>query len=171
MQCTHVAVRIYSHAHAHTHRTHTRRSRAQSRLSGLFRQLTASATASASDGGGYQRITWSEVLRHTSPESCWIVRGSKVYDVTKWLQRHPGGEGVILSAAGTDCTKAFDAIHPQYVKMLDKWVVGEVEASPQVRYGPPPRPPCYSPSASVPRPYRRPLRLAWLRSPASPARL
>lgn len=37
---------------------------------------------------------------------------NKVYDVTEFLSRHPGGEDSILRLAGTDATEDFDPIHP-----------------------------------------------------------
>lgn len=31
-----------------------------------------------------EKITWSEVKKHTSPEDAWIVYNNKVYDVSNW---------------------------------------------------------------------------------------
>ncbi|KAL1980257.1 hypothetical protein VTN96DRAFT_4432 [Rasamsonia emersonii] len=53
-----------------------------------------------------------EVAQHNSPESCWIVVRGKVYDVTAFLDDHPGGARVILQCAGRDATADYDAIHP-----------------------------------------------------------
>jgi hypothetical protein len=41
-----------------------------------------------------------EVAKHSTKESCWIVIDSQVYDVTQFLQRHPGGAAVILKLGG-----------------------------------------------------------------------
>ncbi|KAI8120288.1 Cytochrome b5 [Lucilia cuprina] len=42
----------------------------------------------------------------------WIVVKGVVYDVTKFLKDHPGGEELILEYAGKDATRAFnDAGH------------------------------------------------------------
>jgi len=35
----------------------------------------------------------------------------KVYDVTAWMHKHPGGADVLLCAAGRDCTQVFDSYH------------------------------------------------------------
>lgn len=47
-------------------------------------------------------------------------------DVTKFLQEHPGGEEVLLEAAGKDATEEFDAIgHSKAAKeLLLKYQVG-----------------------------------------------
>lgn len=42
----------------------------------------------------------ARISKHSTRQSCWIVLDSKVYDVTSFLQQHPGGESVILKQAG-----------------------------------------------------------------------
>jgi L-lactate dehydrogenase (cytochrome) len=49
-------------------------------------------------------IPYSEVQKHNSVESCWVVILGNVYDVTSFIDRHPGGRNAILKAAGTDAT-------------------------------------------------------------------
>lgn len=51
-----------------------------------------------------------EVAKHTSRDDIWIIYKDKVYDVTQYLDEHPGGEEVILDCAGADSTEAFDDI-------------------------------------------------------------
>jgi len=45
-----------------------------------------------------------------------------VLDVTGFLADHPGGEKVLLGKAGTDATKAFEAIHKKSggVKLIEE---------------------------------------------------
>ena len=40
-------------------------------------------------------LSWEEVRKHHSPDDLWIVLEGKVYDVTEWKKRHPGGWMVI----------------------------------------------------------------------------
>ena len=47
------------------------------------------------------------VARHNSEEDCWIIIDDNVYDVTSYLNSHPGGVGKIMQYAGKDATKAF----------------------------------------------------------------
>ncbi len=44
----------------------------------------------------------SEVESHNSPKSCYVTVGANVYDVTDFLDSHPGGDDLILQYAGQD---------------------------------------------------------------------
>lgn len=52
-------------------------------------------------------IDWLEIQANDSENSCWIVIKDNVYNVTNFLQKHPGGETILLKYAGKDATKAF----------------------------------------------------------------
>ncbi|KAE8077397.1 hypothetical protein FH972_015964 [Carpinus fangiana] len=69
----------------------------------------------------------SEVKRHNSAESAWIIVHGHIYDCTRFLNDHPGGADSILINAGTDCTEEFDAIHSDKAKkMLEEYRIGEL---------------------------------------------
>ncbi|CAK9045542.1 unnamed protein product [Durusdinium trenchii] len=53
----------------------------------------------------------SEVNRHCIPEDCWVALNGKVYDLTEFMDRHPGGPTTILAWAGKDASKFFNDIH------------------------------------------------------------
>lgn len=53
-----------------------------------------------------------EVATHDTRESCWIIVHGKVYDVTDFLDEHPGGSKIILKYAGKDATEEYEPIHP-----------------------------------------------------------
>lgn len=57
-------------------------------------------------------ISGQEVAKHNSRESCWIIVHGNVYDVTEFLDDHPGGSKIILKYAGKDATEEYDPIHP-----------------------------------------------------------
>ncbi|EEH03778.1 L-lactate ferricytochrome c oxidoreductase [Histoplasma capsulatum G186AR] len=61
---------------------------------------------------GNKVLDAAEVAKHNSADSCWVVLYGKVYDVTDFLQKHPGGAQIILQLAGKDATDEFDPIHP-----------------------------------------------------------
>lgn len=63
-----------------------------------------------SDSG--KAISGQEVASHNSRESCWIIVHGFVYDVTEFLDDHPGGSKIILKYAGKDATAEYDPIHP-----------------------------------------------------------
>ncbi|RKF60956.1 Ceramide very long chain fatty acid hydroxylase SCS7 [Erysiphe neolycopersici] len=45
-----------------------------------------------------------EIAGHKTSESCFVLMGSKVYDITDFLDSHPGGRDLILRYAGKDIT-------------------------------------------------------------------
>lgn len=47
--------------------------------------------------------TVNEVAQHNTRDDCWMIIDGKAYDVTPWIDSHPGGD-VILSYAGMDAT-------------------------------------------------------------------
>ncbi|KAJ7284155.1 FMN-dependent dehydrogenase-domain-containing protein [Mycena rebaudengoi] len=57
-------------------------------------------------------ISGKTVAQHNTRESCWIIVHGKVYDVTEFLDDHPGGSKIILKYAGKDATQEYDPIHP-----------------------------------------------------------
>lgn len=50
---------------------------------------------------------------HNSRQSCWVLLYDQVYDVTDFLDQHPGGANAILRYAGRDATSVYDPIHPE----------------------------------------------------------
>jgi cytochrome b involved in lipid metabolism len=61
----------------------------------------------------------AEVARHDTPEKAWMVIDGLVYDVTVFLQEHPGGARVLLPHLGKDATAAFARIgHSPEAKIL-----------------------------------------------------
>ncbi|NXM73698.1 FADS2 desaturase, partial [Serilophus lunatus] len=73
--------------------------------------------------------TWEEIQKHNLRTDSWLVIERKVYNVTKWVKRHPGGQRVINHSAGEDATDAFQAFHinPTLVqKFLKPLLIGEL---------------------------------------------
>ncbi|KAI0038703.1 FMN-linked oxidoreductase, partial [Auriscalpium vulgare] len=59
-----------------------------------------------------QVLSGKAVAEHNSRESCWIIVHGHVYDVTEFLDEHPGGSKIILKYAGKDATAEYEPIHP-----------------------------------------------------------
>ena len=57
-------------------------------------------------------FTWEEIVEHDMKSSCWIVVRGKVYDVTEFVPKHPGGD-IIMDGAGGDCTPMWESYHPR----------------------------------------------------------
>jgi cytochrome-b5 reductase len=58
----------------------------------------------------FTMYTLEEVQKHNKPDDVWIILHNKVYDVTKYLEDHPGGSAILIEVAGTDATEAFEEI-------------------------------------------------------------
>ncbi|MED6163081.1 nitrate reductase NADH 2 [Stylosanthes scabra] len=72
-------------------------------------------------------FSMSEVKKHNTPDSTWIIVHGHVYDCTRFLKEHPGGSDSILINAGSDCTEEFDAIHSDKAKkLLEDFRIGEL---------------------------------------------
>ncbi|KXS21349.1 cytochrome b5 [Gonapodya prolifera JEL478] len=73
--------------------------------------------------------SWEEVAAHSSRADIWIVVENSVYNITKFLDEHPGGEEVLIEQAGQDATEAFEEIgHSDDArKMLKNYKVGDVK--------------------------------------------
>ncbi|KAJ5108178.1 Alpha-hydroxy acid dehydrogenase FMN-dependent [Penicillium angulare] len=52
-----------------------------------------------------------DIKQHSDRKSCWVVIHGGVYDVTDFLDSHPGGANVILRCAGKDATDDFESVH------------------------------------------------------------
>ncbi|RWS22423.1 cytochrome b5-like protein [Leptotrombidium deliense] len=54
-----------------------------------------------------KQYTLKEVSEHCWRNDCWIILFDRVYDVTKFISDHPGGEYIIEENAGRDATLQF----------------------------------------------------------------
>ncbi|OQR74061.1 cytochrome b5 isoform 1 [Tropilaelaps mercedesae] len=57
-----------------------------------------------------RKYSLEEVAEHKAKSSCWLVIHENVYDVTKFMDEHPGGEEVLLEVAGSEATEAFENV-------------------------------------------------------------
>ncbi|KAH7325862.1 putative acyl-CoA dehydrogenase [Stachybotrys elegans] len=75
-----------------------------------------------------------EVRQHTSDDSLWCIIDSVVYDLTEFVDAHPGGESVLRQVAGQDATDAFYNLHRHEVlsKYADLAVGTVKDEAPQI---------------------------------------
>jgi predicted heme/steroid binding protein len=57
-------------------------------------------------------ISRKELSEHRGRGSLWMAIQGSVYDLSPYMDFHPGGHKTLLDAAGTDATAAFMAVHP-----------------------------------------------------------
>ncbi len=70
---------------------------------------TATSTPTTSKSGG--SYTSSDLQKHSDLTSCWSVVNGEVYDLTRWINSHPGGKSAITSICGRDGSSAFNGEH------------------------------------------------------------
>jgi len=63
--------------------------------------------AAVQNNGGTLTLNMAEVAKHNSPSDCWMVINNKVYDVTSFLNAHPGGAGTMIPYCGKEASQAF----------------------------------------------------------------
>ncbi|KAJ3319034.1 hypothetical protein HDV06_006718 [Boothiomyces sp. JEL0866] len=51
-----------------------------------------------------------EIAKHCHAHSAWIIIGDGVYDISKFLNDHPGGEQVLFEVLGKNATSHFEEI-------------------------------------------------------------
>jgi hypothetical protein len=71
--------------------------------------------------------TLAQVRANNTARSCWTAIDGFVYDLTRWINSHPGGSGAILFLCGTDGTNAFKAQHENQSRpaiRLDTYRIG-----------------------------------------------
>jgi cytochrome b involved in lipid metabolism len=51
--------------------------------------------------------TLEELKKHNTTEDLWIALHGRVYNITPFLEEHPGGDGVLVDNAGNPPTKSF----------------------------------------------------------------
>lgn len=69
---------------------------------------TPSPTLTTQSPVGFTR---SQVEANNSSAKCWSIINDNVYDLTKWIKSHPGGQSAITFICGKDGTDAFLAQH------------------------------------------------------------
>ena len=78
-----------------------------------------------------RRSSRAALAKHDQREDVWMTIHNKVYDITKYLDDHPGGEEVLMDRAGQDGTEDFEDVgHSQQARdTLKKYELGELPPS------------------------------------------
>lgn len=77
----------------------------------------------------YVRVPHSELKKHSSREDCWTCINGKVFNITPYLNFHPGGVDELMKCAGRDGTVLFNKYHswvnPE--RLLESCMVGIID--------------------------------------------
>lgn len=99
-------------------------------------------------------VTQEELQKHNKREDCWTCIRGMVYNVSPYMDYHPGGEEELMKAAGIDGTELFDQVHRwvNYESMLKECLVGRMATKPAAALKavlPPPSPTSLAPPSAL----------------------
>ena len=91
---------------------------------------TPSKSPAASQSSSGPAFTLAEVKKNNNAANCWTIVDENVYNLTTWINAHPGGSNAILSLCGVDGTSAFKSQHAgraMPVGQLESYKIGKLK--------------------------------------------
>ena len=84
-----------------------------------------------------KEYSYKDISKHDSKDDCYVVYNYKVYDISSFIKKHPGGKDVLLEYAGKDITKAFDdANHSDdALEKMEKYYKGDIKEDERKKKG------------------------------------
>ncbi|XP_051063601.1 cytochrome b5 reductase 4 isoform X2 [Phodopus roborovskii] len=100
-------------------------------------RLTRSGKDLTGQKGRLIDVTEDELKTHNKKDDCWICIRGLVYNVSPYMEYHPGGEDELMRAAGADGTDLFNEVHRwvNYESMLKECLVGRMATKPAAPKG------------------------------------
>jgi len=98
---------------------------------GVLEDLTPNASSKPNADGSIA-LSVAEIKTHDNKSDCWSIVNGSVYNLTSYVQNHPGGAAVIANICGKDGTKAFTNQHNTQGKpnnVLSSFLLGPLGAS------------------------------------------
>lgn len=94
-------------------------------------RLGHSGTDLSGTKGTLLDVTPQELAKHNKRNDAWMALKGKVYNVTPYMEFHPGGEEELMRGAGQDATDLFNEVHKwvNFEGMLQKCLVGRLVES------------------------------------------
>ncbi|CAM4531255.1 hypothetical protein PO909_023341 [Leuciscus waleckii] len=91
-------------------------------------QIIKDENTGTSEESCVKYYTVEEVQAHNMIKDTWLIIHDKVYDITSFMEEHPGGEEVLLEQAGSDATESFEDVgHSTDAReMLQQYYIGEL---------------------------------------------
>ncbi|KAK9705901.1 hypothetical protein RND81_07G091000 [Saponaria officinalis] len=75
-----------------------------------------------------QKYTKTDVSLHNKRTDCWVIIKDKVYDVTSYVEEHPGGDAILTNAGGDSTEGFFGPQHGTRVfDIIDDFCIGELQ--------------------------------------------
>lgn len=87
-------------------------------------------------GAGQRRVTGAELAKHDRLDDAWTSIQGNVFNITEYMQFHPGGVTELMRAAGRESTQLFKQVHAwvNWASLLGKCKVGHLVPGDDVQY-------------------------------------
>ena len=72
---------------------------------------SAPSSVAAPGGSSSKPFTMKQVRRHSTAGNCWSAVNRKIYNLTTWIDQHPGGPSVITGMCGRNASATFNGKH------------------------------------------------------------
>ncbi|KIV77759.1 hypothetical protein PV11_09540 [Exophiala sideris] len=77
----------------------------------------------------YVKFTRSQVAQHSTRGDTYVIIHNRVFDISAFVEEHPGGKEVLLDVAGQDASEAFEDVEHSVEarKLLASFEVGKIK--------------------------------------------
>ncbi len=105
---------------------------AKSTTPSVSTETTSTPTQMTTSSTSTNIVTSIDVQKHNSISDCWIVLNNNVYNVTSYIDQHPGGL-TMVPFCGKDATEAYNTIREgsghsnKATKLLQSFYVGTTQ--------------------------------------------
>ncbi|CAB9511741.1 Acyl-lipid (9-3)-desaturase [Seminavis robusta] len=97
----------------------------------------ATATETQVSKGTTLAVSRTELAKHNTPDDCWVIYHSEVFDVTTYAPTHPSGASVVTADCGGDGTTSFSVFHEiGYLEMIRTHFLGSISDGASSSAGP-----------------------------------
>jgi uncharacterized membrane protein len=99
-----------------------------SQMSSSSSSISAAKATPKATSKTSKTYTLADVKKRSTAKSCWSAINGSVYDLTKWISRHPGGADAIKGLCGRDGSAAFTGKHggqSQPISSLAPYKIGK----------------------------------------------
>jgi len=72
-------------------------------------------------------FTTEEIANHNKQDDCWFILQGKVYDVTSFMDHHPGGKRALMNFAGKDASANIEFHSPLMMKQAKAFEIGDLK--------------------------------------------
>jgi cytochrome b involved in lipid metabolism len=92
--------------------------------------LETNTPTSTPSTGTDTTYTLDQIAAHNNAADCWTAINGKVYNLTSWISKHPGGQQAILGICSKDASTIFNNKHggmQKQAEILATFLIGTLK--------------------------------------------